>query len=90
MIPLASMTNRVGQPWTPNFREIGPVLLPPFQNERHVIFASLFAFFTAAFFSSLDVISGVSPTVADAIVQELRDQRANLKLIASPASETVT
>jgi glycine hydroxymethyltransferase len=37
----------------------------------------------AAFFSSLDVVSGVSPAVADAIVQELRDQRANLKLIAS-------
>jgi glycine hydroxymethyltransferase len=37
----------------------------------------------AAFYSSLDVISGVSPTVAGAIVQELRDQRANLKLIAS-------
>src|SRR4051794_20567986 len=37
----------------------------------------------AAFFSSLDVISGVSPGIADAIAQELRDQRANLKLIAS-------
>jgi glycine hydroxymethyltransferase len=37
----------------------------------------------AAFFSSLDVIARVSPTVADTITRELRDQRANLKLIAS-------
>jgi glycine hydroxymethyltransferase len=37
----------------------------------------------AAFFASLDVISTVSPTVADSIAHELRDQRANLKLIAS-------
>src|SRR6266536_2676605 len=37
----------------------------------------------AAFFASLDVISAVSPTVADSIAHELRDQRANLKLIAS-------
>jgi glycine hydroxymethyltransferase len=37
----------------------------------------------AAFFGSLDVISRVSPTVAQTVAQELRDQRANLKLIAS-------
>jgi glycine hydroxymethyltransferase len=37
----------------------------------------------AAFFGSLDVVSRVNPTVADAIVKELADQRANLKLIAS-------
>ncbi|MDT4986603.1 MAG: glycine hydroxymethyltransferase [Micromonosporaceae bacterium] len=37
----------------------------------------------AAFFSSLDVIARVSPSVADTITRELRDQRANLKLIAS-------
>jgi glycine hydroxymethyltransferase len=37
----------------------------------------------AAFYASLDVISGVSPTVAATIADELRDQRAHLKLIAS-------
>jgi len=37
----------------------------------------------AAFLASLDTISAVSPTVADTIAQELTDQRANLKLIAS-------
>jgi glycine hydroxymethyltransferase len=37
----------------------------------------------ASFYASLDVISRVSPTVAATIAQELRDQRANLKLIAS-------
>jgi glycine hydroxymethyltransferase len=37
----------------------------------------------AAFYASLDVISGVSPTVAATVAQELRDQRAHLKLIAS-------
>src|SRR4051794_33195942 len=37
----------------------------------------------AAFFSSLDVVSRVSPSVADAIAQELRDERTHLKLIAS-------
>ncbi len=37
----------------------------------------------AAFYASLDQISSVSPTVAEAITQELQDQRNNLKLIAS-------
>src|SRR5215468_12659049 len=37
----------------------------------------------AAFYASLDQISTVSPTVAGSIIQELRDQRSNLKLIAS-------
>jgi glycine hydroxymethyltransferase len=37
----------------------------------------------AAFFASLDQLSAAAPSVARAIVQELRDQRANLKLIAS-------
>lgn len=38
---------------------------------------------TAAVYASLDLIAAQSPTVARAIVQELRDQRRNLKLIAS-------
>src|SRR6266542_457992 len=37
----------------------------------------------AAFLGSLDVIEAQSPRVAQAIAQELRDQRASLKLIAS-------
>jgi glycine hydroxymethyltransferase len=37
----------------------------------------------AAFFASLDQLSAAAPSVARAIAQELRDQRANLKLIAS-------
>nr|BBH86621.1 serine hydroxymethyltransferase [Thermosporothrix sp. COM3] len=37
----------------------------------------------AAFYASLDQISAVSPGIARAIVQELHDQRNNLKLIAS-------
>src|SRR5687768_122701 len=37
----------------------------------------------AAFFASLDQVYAAAPVVAQAIVQELRDQRANLKLIAS-------
>lgn len=37
----------------------------------------------AAFYASLDQIATVSPVVAEAITKELRDQRANLKLIAS-------
>lgn len=37
----------------------------------------------AAFYASLDQVSTVSPTIAQAIIQELRDQRSNLKLIAS-------
>ncbi len=36
-----------------------------------------------AFYASLDQVSTVAPTIAQAIVQELRDQRGNLKLIAS-------
>jgi glycine hydroxymethyltransferase len=38
---------------------------------------------STAFRSALDVIRGVEPRVADAIGQELADQRASLKLIAS-------
>ncbi|BCL80254.1 serine hydroxymethyltransferase [Ktedonobacteria bacterium brp13] len=37
----------------------------------------------AAFYASLDQISTVLPSVAAGIVQELRDQRSNLKMIAS-------
>ena len=36
-----------------------------------------------AFYASLDQISTVNPTVAGSIVQELTDQRSNVKLIAS-------
>jgi glycine hydroxymethyltransferase len=36
-----------------------------------------------AYYASLDQINQVSPTIAGAIVQELYDQRTNLKLIAS-------
>ena len=38
---------------------------------------------TAAFYASLDAVSAVSPTIAASIVQELVDQRSNVKLIAS-------
>ncbi|MBC7813864.1 MAG: glycine hydroxymethyltransferase [Burkholderiales bacterium] len=37
----------------------------------------------AAFYASLDVLTQASPLVAHSIVQELNDQRTNLKLIAS-------
>ncbi len=37
----------------------------------------------AAFYASIDRVGSVSPSVAGAIVQELFDQRRNLKLIAS-------
>lgn len=37
----------------------------------------------AAFYASLDTVAATSPGVAAAIVKELRDQRHNLKLIAS-------
>jgi glycine hydroxymethyltransferase len=37
----------------------------------------------AAFYATLDHLRTVSPSVAQAIVNELRDQRTNLKLIAS-------
>ena len=37
----------------------------------------------AAFYASLDTVGAVSPTVAGAVVAELRDQRQSLKLIAS-------
>jgi glycine hydroxymethyltransferase len=37
----------------------------------------------AAYYASLDSVAAVAPRVAGAIVAELRDQRANLKLIAS-------
>ena len=36
-----------------------------------------------AYFASLDTIAGVSPSIAGSILKELRDQRENLKLIAS-------
>ena len=36
-----------------------------------------------AFWAAIDQVGAVQPSVAEAIVQELRDQRANLKLIAS-------
>ena len=37
----------------------------------------------AAFYASLDQIASVSPSTAASIIKELRDQRRNLKLIAS-------
>lgn len=37
----------------------------------------------AAFYASLDEIGSVSPVVAQSVIHELRDQRRNLKLIAS-------
>lgn len=37
----------------------------------------------AAYYASLDQVNTVSPLVAQTIVKELRDQRSNLKLIAS-------
>ncbi len=37
----------------------------------------------AAYYASLDAVSAVAPSVARAIVAEFRDQRQNLKLIAS-------
>jgi glycine hydroxymethyltransferase len=37
----------------------------------------------AAFYASLDHVSTVAPSVSAAIIKELRDQRQNLKLIAS-------
>lgn len=38
---------------------------------------------TVAYLASLDHVGSVSPAIADAIVQELKDQRTHLKLIAS-------
>jgi glycine hydroxymethyltransferase len=38
---------------------------------------------TAAFYASLDQIKSVSPVTVEAIIRELRDQRQNIKLIAS-------
>src|SRR6185369_191627 len=38
---------------------------------------------TAAYLAALDHVAATAPTIADAIVAELRDQRTNLKLIAS-------
>ena len=37
----------------------------------------------AAFYASLDQIASVSPSIAGSIIKEFRDQRRNLKLIAS-------
>ncbi|GHO46776.1 glycine hydroxymethyltransferase [Ktedonospora formicarum] len=36
-----------------------------------------------AFYASIDTVSSVSPSIANSILQELQDQRQNLKLIAS-------
>ena len=44
----------------------------------------------AAFYASLDQIKTVSPTIAAGIVQELRDQRGNLKMIASENYSSLT
>jgi glycine hydroxymethyltransferase len=38
---------------------------------------------TIAFAAALDAVAGVDPKIADAVVQELADQRTHLKLIAS-------
>jgi len=43
-----------------------------------------------AFYASLDQIATASPTVARATVQELHDQRTNLKLIASENYSSLT
>src|SRR6202451_2146532 len=37
----------------------------------------------AAFYASLETVGAVSPDIARSIVSELRDQRSNIKLIAS-------
>src|SRR5437773_11013465 len=47
-------------------------------------------FAATAFYASLDQISTVSPTIAGSIIQELRDQRSNLKLIASENYSSLT
>ena len=44
----------------------------------------------AAFYASLDQIKTVSPGIAAGIVQELRDQRSNLKMIASENYSSLT
>ncbi|GCF08576.1 glycine hydroxymethyltransferase [Dictyobacter arantiisoli] len=44
----------------------------------------------AAFYASLDQIQTVSPSIAANIVQELRDQRSNLKMIASENYSSLT
>src|SRR6185503_12315519 len=38
---------------------------------------------TLAYLAALDHVAATAPTIADAIVRELADQRSNLKLIAS-------
>src|SRR5687768_16749560 len=43
----------------------------------------------AAVLASLDAVEAVSPKVAHAIAQELRDQRSHLKLIASESYSVV-
>jgi glycine hydroxymethyltransferase len=43
-----------------------------------------------AFYASLDQVSSVSPSIAGSILQELRDQRSNLKLIASENYSSLT
>jgi glycine hydroxymethyltransferase len=47
-------------------------------------------FAATAFYASLDQVSAVSPNIAAAIIQELRDQRCNLKLIASENYSSLT
>jgi glycine hydroxymethyltransferase len=47
-------------------------------------------FAATAFYASLDQVSTVSPSIATAIIQELRDQRSNLKLIASENYSSLT
>ncbi len=44
----------------------------------------------AAYYASLDQIRASSPSIADAIVNEFRDQRRNLKLIASENFSSLT
>ncbi len=44
----------------------------------------------AAFYASLDQVNTVAPSLTQAIIQELRDQRSNLKLIASENYSSLT
>lgn len=50
---------------------------------RHGIEADSISAETVAFAAALDIVARTEPTIAEAVVNELHDQRRNLKLIAS-------
>src|SRR5437588_3689083 len=60
--PWASITHSDGQPLSFHLVEIGPVVLPPFQKERQVIFS-----FTRTCFSSARLVSLFTPTRANGL-----------------------